>query len=73
MLDEPFVAARKRNLKERVSHLESVVENLRSDAESANLLLKTLANSTSTSPSDGADNPKQIPTGMRQRRYGLLL
>jgi hypothetical protein len=49
MVDEPFVAARKRNLKERVSQLESMVENLRSDAESTNLLLKSLANSTSAS------------------------
>lgn len=46
MVDGPFVAARKRNLKERVSHLESMVENLRSEAVSANFLLKSLANST---------------------------
>jgi hypothetical protein len=47
MVDEPFVSARKRNLKERVSHLEAMVNSLRADAESTDLLLKSLANSAS--------------------------
>jgi len=58
MVDEPFVAARKRNLKERVSQLELMVENLRSDAESTNLLLKSLANCTSASRYGRCDGPK---------------
>jgi hypothetical protein len=47
MVDQPFVAARKKNLKERVSQLESMVEALRAEAESTNLLLKTVVNSKS--------------------------